>query len=255
MKLKIIEKNKSSLVAIFEDTDVSIINALRRTAISEVPTLAIESVDIIENTSSFYDEIIAHRLAMIPIKTDLKLFNFRDECSCKKGCASCTLKLTLKKTGPCLVYSHDMKSNAKLKPIPNIPILKLGKGQKISFEAEAVLGTGKMHARWQPAVASYKYYPEIKVDANCTLCNACVDACPRNILKISGKKLKVTDEKDCTLCDSCVETCDQDAIKVSGKERKFIMKIESVGSLKPEQIINKSSEILRDKIRTMKALL
>ncbi len=256
MEVKILEKDKTSLSLILDDANASIANAIRRTIISEVPTLAIEDVDFLENTSSLYDEIIAHRLGLVPIKTDLEIFNFREECSCKNGCSKCTLKLSLNKEGPCVIYSQDMKSeDSKLKPIEGMPLLKLGKGQKISLEAEAVLGTGKEHAKWQPAVVSYKYYPEIEITDKCDLCGDCVAACPRNILSIEKKKVKVLDEKKCLLCNSCVEACELDAIKVRGNDKKFIIKIESTGALKPEEIFGKSCEILQEKAKKLRELL
>ncbi len=107
----------NSLSLVLKDVAPSTANAIRRTILAEVPTLAIEDVRIKENSSSLYDEIIAHRLGLIPIKTDLKLFNFREHCKCKgKGCPSCTLELTL--TAKCnkdnqTVYSTDLKSKDK----------------------------------------------------------------------------------------------------------------------------------------------
>ncbi|MBI4344420.1 MAG: DNA-directed RNA polymerase subunit D [Euryarchaeota archaeon] len=159
MKVKVAKKGKAFVEVVLEDVNASIANALRRVMLSEVPCLSIEDVTFLENTSSLYDEIIAHRLGLVPIRTDLKLFNFRDKCACGgAGCASCTLKLTLEKEGPCTVYSHDMKpEDPKLKPQEGIPILRLGNGQKIAIEAEAILGTGKTNAKWQSAIVSYKY--------------------------------------------------------------------------------------------------
>jgi len=257
LKTEIITKDENLLTFILEDIDVSFANAVRRTIVSEVPALAIEDVTIIENTSSVYDEIIAHRLGLIPIKTDLEMFNFREECKCKgEGCSRCTLKLSLSKEGPCMVYSHDLKSeDLKLKPIKGIPIVKLGKGQKLTLEADAILGIGKAHAKWQPAVAAYKYYPIIEISDKCDLCGECIQACPRNILEISKRKLTVTNEKECILCNSCVEACDLGAINVRGNERKFIFKIETTGALKPKEIFDKSCDILTEKTKKLASLL
>ena len=100
MKVDVLEENDNFFHFILDNIDVSTANALRRTMISEVPTLAIEDVRIIENTSSLYDEVIAHKLGLIPIKTDLNLFNFRDDCVCKgEGCTNCTLNLSLNSEG------------------------------------------------------------------------------------------------------------------------------------------------------------
>ncbi|MEE8402066.1 MAG: DNA-directed RNA polymerase subunit D [Candidatus Hydrothermarchaeaceae archaeon] len=249
----------NSLSLVLKDIAPSTANAIRRTILAEVPTLAIEDVRIIENSSSLYDEIIAHRLGLVPIKTDLTLFNFRENCKCKgKGCPSCTLELTL--TAKCnkdnqTVYSNDLKSkDKKLKPVEGIPIARLGKHQKISLEAEAVLGTGKEHVKWQPAIVGYKYYPIINIK-KCSMCKECVDACPVDILKASKSKITVTDPKLCTLCNSCTDVCDEDAIAVSGDDRTFIFNIESQGALDPKEIFKKACEILEEKAHKLSGLL
>jgi len=251
----------NSLTLTLKDIDPSTANAIRRTILADVPTLAIDDVRITENSSSLYDESIAHRLGLIPIKTDLGLFNFKSECKCKgKGCPSCTLTLTLdvecKKNNIQTVYSHDLKSSdPKLKPVEGIPIARLGKGQKITLEAEAVLGTAKEHAKWQSAVAGYKYYPIIKISSKCTNCKECVDACPVNILKAEKGKITITDKKACTLCNSCVEVCEEDAITVDGDDTKFIFKIESQGAIPPKEIFKIACEILEGKAKELSKLL
>jgi DNA-directed RNA polymerase subunit D len=258
MKIEILEENEKSMKFILEDVDVSIANALRRSMISLVPTLAIEDVRIIANTSSLYDEIIAHRLGLIPIKTDLQ-FNFRDKCVCKgSGCPSCTVTFVLKAEGEeesVMVYSHHLKSDYPgAEPLHGIPIVKLGKGQKLLLEADAVLGIGKEHAKWQPAAVGYKYYPEMKVRGECGDCDDCIDSCPLNLLKIYDGKITI-DEKKCNLCKSCVETCERKIIKIEGNEKKIIFNIESTGTLKPREIFVKACEILEEKTKELTALL
>jgi len=136
-------------------------NSLRRLSISEVPTMAIDEVVILENSSAMYDELIAHRLGLIPLKTDLTRFVLPDQCDCRStlGCSKCRVLLVLDAEAvdrPRTVYSGDMVSeDAVVKPISlNIPIVKLAPGQKIKLEAYAKLGRGKEHAKWQPTTAS-----------------------------------------------------------------------------------------------------
>jgi len=107
--------------------------------------MAIEDVEVRKNSSSLYDEMIAHRLGLIPLTTDLKSYNLPSECKCEgKGCARCQLVLTLSAKGPGIVYSSSLKSkDPKVKPVfDNFPIVKLLKGQEIELEATATLGTG-----------------------------------------------------------------------------------------------------------------
>ena len=71
-------------------------NAFRRAMIGEVPTLAIEDVRIYDNTSAFFDEMLAHRLGLIPIKTDLSTYSTQENCTCGgAGCPGCTVTFTL----------------------------------------------------------------------------------------------------------------------------------------------------------------
>lgn len=257
MKIKKLAKGDNSITLILDDVDVSYANALRRAILAEVPTLAIDEVEFKENTSSFYDEIISHRLGLVPIKTDLKVFNFREECVCKgKGCPSCTLTLTLSKEGPGMVYSEDLKSpDPKQGPVKGVPLLKLGRGQKISLTATAILGNGKLHAKWQPGVAAYKYYPQIKINKDCVVCEECVNNCPRDVLKVARGKVMVKDEKGCILCNACTDVCDYNAIKVRGDNRKFIFRVESTGALTPQEMLNKSCEILQYKAKALTEIL
>lgn len=165
MKIEILEKKGNSLKFVLEDSTPAFANTLRRIMISEVPTLAVEEVDFFENDSALYDEVLAHRLGMIPITTDIKSYNITADCTCKgKGCSKCSVTLALSKKGPLTVYSGDLKSSDK-EAVPaddKIPIVKLAEKQKLKLEATAFLGRGKDHAKWQPGIISYEYFSEGK---------------------------------------------------------------------------------------------
>lgn len=160
MKIKVIEKGKDFIRFEVNGISVEMANAIRRTILREIPILAVDYVDFHENTSAFFDEIIAHRIAMIPLKFNPETINFRDECKCEgKGCELCTAVFILDRTGPCTVYSKDLKPvNEDTYPLfNNFPIVKLLKGQKLKLEAVARLGTAKEHVKFQAANASYSY--------------------------------------------------------------------------------------------------
>ncbi len=257
MKSKVKSKTENTLTLVLEDTNPSFVNALRRAIIAEVPSMAVEDVTFLENTSPIYDEMISHRIGLLPIDADVEMFNIRSECKCKgKGCANCTVAFTLEKVGPSVVYSQDLKfEDPKIKPTRGIPLFKLGNGQKISLQGEAILGRGKEHAKWQPALASYKYYPEIEVGKECEDCRECAEVCPTDVYEFKSGKLKVVDLEACILCNACVETCEAGAIKVRGREDKFIFKVESAGALKPEYIFNKACDIMAEKADGLADLL
>ena len=232
-------------------------NTLRRTMIGEVPTLAIEDVRIFDNTSVLFDEILAHRIGLIPIKTDLSRFVQRNKCSCNgAGCPLCTVTFTLSVEGPKMVMSSDLISNDP-DTIPvngNIPIVKLWENQKIILEATAELNIGLEHAKWQPTLAcGYKEYPIINISDNCDMCGKCVDECPRKVLEIPKKgivQVRVVNgeskDKDCSMCCLCETICkDNDinkpsSITIGCDSSKFIFVVESDGSLPVKEIIQKA---------------
>lgn len=160
MKIKITDQNESKIAFTLEDADVPFANAMRRIMMVEVPTLAVEWVDFHENTSAMYDEVIAHRLGLIPLVFDPKMYNFTEECVCEgKGCSQCQVYFVLDKKGPCAIYSGDLKSTDEtVKPIDQgFPIVELLDGQNLKLDAIAQLGKGEAHIKWQAAIAAYKY--------------------------------------------------------------------------------------------------
>ncbi len=163
MKVKILDKNKEEIKFEVDKVSVAFANALRRVMMMEVPTLAIEDVNFRINDSPLFDEVISHRLGLIPIKFQPGIIKKKEDCNCDgEGCINCEVVLVLEKTGPCTVYSGDLKStNPEIKPLyDTIPIAKLGEKQRIGFEATAVLGTGKEHVKWKASISHYNYDKE-----------------------------------------------------------------------------------------------
>ena len=232
-------------------------NAIRRAMISDVPTLAIEDVRIYDNTSALFDEMLAHRLGLIPITTDLTAYTPRDTCSCGgAGCPGCTVTFTLSAEGPKTVTSGDLiPQDPKAVPVSdNIPIVKLTKGQKLVLEARAVLGTGKEHAKWQPTlVCGYKNHPVITISDACDACGMCVDECPREILAVKGKKVEVVSGKmpECSLCRLCERACvatgigEEPAIRISAEPDRFIFVAESDGSLPVREVLQRALQLIK----------
>lgn len=111
-------------------------NAIRR-SVTEVPSLAIDEVEIYKNDSALYDEVLAHRIGLMPIKTE-------------KGMTSKTaIDLKLSKTRPGMVYAEDFSGNADI-IFPKMPLTLLGKDAKLELVATARLGLGIQHANTLP---------------------------------------------------------------------------------------------------------
>ena len=101
-----------------------------------------------------YDEVVAHRVGLTPL-TNANGYVAPEDCACEDNrCTKCSVTLTLKKEGPGVAMSGDLKSSdTKVKPVSdNIPLARLDEGQEIELTAVAHLGTGKQHARWQLGV-------------------------------------------------------------------------------------------------------
>jgi DNA-directed RNA polymerase subunit D len=159
--IDILQKEEERIVIKFSNVPRQYVNAIRRLSISEVPTLAMDDVVILENSSVMHDEAIAHRLGLFPLRTDLDRFVMPHDCDCKStlGCSKCRVLLVLdseanEKTK--VVNSGELLSEDELvKPVSkDIPIVVLAPSQKLKFEAYARLGVGKDHAKWQPTSAA-----------------------------------------------------------------------------------------------------
>ena len=188
MKTEIVEgwPQGHEIRILISDTDASQVNAIRRALIADVPKLAITRVDfsqgvtqdnkgeVVESVNVLPDEVLAHRLAMIPIPTNLNEgLVFPDTCeNCKdvvekdKGCPMCQVLYTLSARGPSAdseeefktVYARDITTISD--PVfdireehKDIPLTVLAKGQFLEFYAFAVLGRGRDHAKWAPVAA------------------------------------------------------------------------------------------------------
>ena len=176
VKTKVIEESDEKIRILLTDTDRAFVNSIRRTLISDTPKMAIDTVrfemgttemdgEVWETDVPLPDEMIAQRLAMLPIPTRHDEFYFQDSCpTCSelvdedRGCPLCTMLFTCKSFGSeegRMVTAGDMHFlGEEHLNIPEkyltIPITKLFRGQMIEFYATAVMGRGRDHAKWSP---------------------------------------------------------------------------------------------------------
>ncbi len=256
MKVKVLGKTGETLRFVIEDTDPAFANSLRRIMITHVPTLAIQWIDVHDNGSAVFDEVLSHRMGMIPLKFNPKKLIFTEDCKCKgKGCQSCQVTLLLDKKGPGIVTSGDLKSSDKsVSPMdPRVPIVELLDNQNVKLEAIARLGTGGAHAKHHAANASYHYYPEIKVTGSKAQVQKAVKACPKGIVEAKGGKLVITDPAKCDLCRKCME--EAEGVELKGNENKIVFNVESISGLEPEYIVSRAAEILGEKADEFRNML
>ena len=147
MKISFIENTPSALKFKVSGVDNTFINSLKRILTSTVECFAIDKVTFYENTSAMFDEYISHRIGLVPISTPESGYDEKDE-----------ILFNLEAEGPITVYSKDLKSTDKKVKVVNedIPIMKLGEGQKIKLDGKAILGNGIKSAKFQPAFVTFK---------------------------------------------------------------------------------------------------
>ncbi len=249
MEIRVLENDKEhgKFSFMLKESHPVFANTLRRLMIDEVPTMAIEYVEFSKNNSILYDEAIAHRLGLIPLKTDLKSYNLPDKCKCEgKGCNRCHLKMVLRATkGSGLVYASEIKSkDPAVKPVfGNMPVIKLLKGQALELEATAVLGRGKQHVKWSPCHVYYKYKPFIEITGDVKNPEAIIEVDHNNIFEIKDRNLVVNKDKVLD-CDLSLDYSDIDKnVKVTASDKDFIFYMESFGQLSCKEIVSKAIDI------------
>jgi DNA-directed RNA polymerase subunit D len=153
--LEIVNKDNQKISIKLKGISLQYANALRRICLNGIPIFAIDTVDIIENSSVLPDEGLAHRLGLIPIRTDLSRFNEPSKCDCQSetGCSNCKVMLVLDSGDSDItrtILSNELTSeDESVKPTSDkIPIVQLAPGQRIKIECYARLGRGTEHAKW-----------------------------------------------------------------------------------------------------------
>lgn len=253
MKLELIKKKKGKITFEIKDGSVGYVNTLRRVFTTEVPTMAISTVEFKQNSSALYDEIIAHRLGLLVLKTDLDSYNLPKEGDTESAATHVTF--TLKVTGPKTVYASDLKSNdSKIAPVyPETIIVKLFDKQEIELIATANLGLGKIHMKWSPGLASYYYKPKITVNNK---------AATPEILELYPPQVKTKGQIDAEKIDApeLIDACrdiNKDVVKIEyeNPHTDFVFTIESWGQLSPDAIVEEGMKQYNAQLDEFKKLI
>ena len=146
MNVHIKEQTKDFLKFVITGTNHTFANTLRRIIISDVETWAIEDVQIEKNTTILPDEMIAHRLGLIPLASSIE-----------PDVEEVEFLLDLKANGPEIWTSEMLESNDTnvVSAIDGIPIIKVVKGQELKIKAIAKKGIGYDHSKWSPVCTCF----------------------------------------------------------------------------------------------------
>jgi len=219
-------KNKYTFIAKINET---LANALRR-SVNRIPVITIDELKISKNDSSLYDETVAHRIGLIPLKM---------EKSHKEGDTH-KLKLKVKKAG--MVYSGDIKGDVEI-VYGTMPILLLHEGQEVDIEMTTKLGIGEDHAKFSPGLIFYRELYEITL--NKKFAEAIKRIFPHNKIKEKGDKIVILDDQVNSLADYCEAICEKEGEKAELKETgDLVFVVESFGQLEAKEILEKAIDVL-----------
>lgn len=286
VKAKVIEENDEEISILLSDSGRAFVNALRRTLMSDTPKMAIDTVrfemgtieqdgEIWETNGPLPDEVVAQRLAMIPIPTKHDEFHFQDSCpSCAelvvedRGCPLCTMIYTCKafgSEGGRTVTAGDMSflgaGGSISEKYHSIPITKLSRGQMIEFYATAIMGRGRDHAKWSPVcgiafsprqvgILNVKTRSKILWDLNLTITAKDFDSNGR--MEDIGKVAQLIEDLH-HVGDGTEESRKfKDAITLEDVPGEFILSFETDGSMTPRVAFQKAVQELSERFGELK---
>ncbi|KAL5707065.1 DNA-directed RNA polymerases II [Ranunculus cassubicifolius] len=268
------------------DTDVSLANALRRVMIAEVPTIAIDLVEIEVNSSVLNDEFLSHRLGLIPLTSDRAMgMRFSRDCDACDGdgqCEYCSVEFhldvrcdgdqTLDVTSgdllssdptvvPVDVAARSSSSAYDASENRGIIIVKLRRGQELRLRAIARKGIGKDHAKWSPAATvTFMFEPDIRINEEMMESlslddkKAWIESSPTKVFDIdpNSKQVIVVDAEAYAYDEEVIKKAEAmgkpGLIEIEPKEDSFIFTVESTGAVKASKLVLNAIEVLKAKL-------
>ncbi len=243
MEASLINHSDNAASILIVGYNIPLMNALRRSILNNVHTLAIEDVTMYKNSSTMYDEVLASRLGLLPLRSIQYGGKGKKE-----------FKFKLEQVGPKTVYAYDLvPEDPDIKPVYGDTILlTLKEGEKIELEAKATFGTGAEHAKFAPAHVFYHAYPSIETTkSEIKGASKIASLCPVNILDGENNKLSVKKGhlQECILCMACQDYAGEDVIKISADKNKLVFEIESWGQLTVKDIFEEAFDNLEEEIK------
>ncbi|XP_029799194.1 DNA-directed RNA polymerases I and III subunit RPAC1 isoform X2 [Suricata suricatta] len=243
-RVDIVHLDENSLEFDMVGIDAAIANAFRRILLAEVPTMAVEKVLVYNNTSIVQDEILAHRLGLIPIHADPRLFEYRNQV------------YTRHMTWVPLGNQADLFPEGTIRPVhDDILIAQLRPGQEIDLLMHCVKGIGKDHAKFSPvATASYRLLPDITLlepvegEAAEEL-RQCFSPGVIEVQEVQGKKVaRVANPRLDTFSREVFRNEKlKKAVRLARVRDHYIFSVESTGVLPPDVLVSEAIKVLMGK--------
>ena len=257
MKLEKISEDKKNkkISLLLKGGNEVFANTIRRLIIEEVPTLAVEEVEVKDNSSALHDEMLALRLGLVPIKTDLKSYKLpknQDEIN-EKAPPALYAEIEIQQERICLCRRSESADPKCTFVYEKMPVVKLLSKQKIDLIMTAVVGQGKEHTKWSPGKAHYKKEPILKL-GKLQNPERLASLCSDGVFKFKGNNVELVQEKvyDSNLLESYAEADKGISLTYSDN---LLFNVESWGQLSCKEMLAKSSEILLEKIDEMEKLI
>lgn len=267
IEVKIIKSERNYLEFDLINVHCSVANAIRRILISEIPTVSIDKISILDNTSVLPDEFLAHRLGLIPISVSPEdIDSFKGEHNSSNSLYF-SLNVHNKTKEVIDVNSDDIKwlpqddqkeniSNLELKK--GIPIAKLAPKQRINVNMIAIKGTGSVHGKWSPVCpATYRLMPLIEVedvyDEDADKLKTCFSEGVIDIIEENGRRrpVVVNPRLDSMSREVLRHKEFDNKVFLGRKSDHFIFTIESI-VLDPEYLLKKALQIFKEKLTSLK---
>ena len=250
------DKKNNKLSFLMKDGSDVFANTIRRMILEEVPTLAVEDLEIKDNNSALYDEMLGLRLGLLPIKTDLSSYSLpENEDEITERSARCTLQFRLKSSKKGYVYAEDAESaDSKCTfAIPKMPIVKLLSKQKVDVTMIAVMGQGKNHVKWSPGLAFYQKEATVKL-GDVKNAEKVAAKSTDGVFVLKGNKLQLVKEKVqySLLLDYYAELDKGISVEYTSN---LIFTVESWGQLSCKEMLNQSANMLIEKVEEMEKLI
>ncbi|NCN86458.1 DNA-directed RNA polymerase subunit D [archaeon] len=234
--MQIIKKSDEKLVFTAQVTE-SLANSIRR-SVGLIPVMAIDELEIAKNDSALYDETLAHRVGLVPLKMskDIK--------------EDTVLKLKLNKKGPGYVYSKDLNGDCDV-VYSEIPLTLLKEGQEVKITAITKVGYGKDHAKFAPGLLVYRNACEITLPKKHK--EIISKTFPENTIKEKGENIIIKDDKEKSLIDFCEGLCKKDDDNCEVKDTsELVFTIESFGQISASEIFKQAIEGLKKELKSLK---
>ncbi len=278
MPIQVLEESPTSIKLLVKGYPLAVLNAIRRASLELAPKMAVDFIAVDRNDSTLFNEVLAHRLAMIPLTSEEALERYAPpeacmECTPEEAEADkcvvdgkpCYVRLILDASADgkqVIVYSKDLKSeDPDVRPVyDNIPVVPLIGNQVVKVVAYARLGRGREHAKWMPATVAVVKPILRGITVKETLCDEecqkeCVKKCPE-AFELKDGKLKLKEGTTLSMLMYCIEyVCEGKGIRSVFEEDSYIFELETDGSLSARRTLAEAAKAVVEKLKALKTHL